>query len=213
MRAIIYTQYGSPDVLELVDVSTPQPGPDEVLVRVRTASVNPLDWHFMRGSPAFIRVMTGLFGPKDGRLGVDVAGVVEAVGTNVTRFQPGDQVFGAGRGSIAETVSACADRLVAKPANVTDEQAAAVGVAGVTALQGLRDKGRVRPGQRVLVIGAAGGVGTFAVQIAKTFGAQVTGVCSARNVEMVASIGADDVIDYTCDDFARGDARFDVILD
>jgi len=213
MRAIRYRRYGSPDVLDLVDVAIPVPEPGEVLVRVHAASVNPLDWHFMRASPAPIRIMTGLFGPKDGRLGVDVAGVVESVGSNVDRFRPGDEVFGAARGSVADYVSARADRLAAKPANVTFEQAAAVPVAGITALQGLRDKGRLQKGRKVLVIGAAGGVGTFAVQIAKDLHAEVTGVCSGRNVEMVASIGAGHVIDYTREDFADGDARYDVIFD
>jgi len=213
MRAVTYRRYGSPDVLELVEVAKPAPGPEEVVVRIHAASVNPIDWHFMRGSPAGVRLMTGPLRPKDGRLGVDLAGVVETVGSSVTRFQPGEEVFGAARGAVAEYVSARADRLVGKPGNITFEQAAAVPVAALTALQGLRDKGRLLPEQNVLVIGASGGVGTFAVQIAKAFGAEGTGVCSTRNVEMVASIGADRVVDYTREDFAKGEARYDVILD
>ncbi len=213
MRGVIYRRYGPPDVLELVEVARPAPGPGEVVVRTYAASVNPLDWHFMRGSPVVVRVVSGLLRPRHGRLGVDVAGVVEAVGANVSRFRPGDEVFGAARGAVAEYAPARADRLVRKPAGLTFEQAAAVPVAGLTALQGLRDKAGLEPGQRVLVIGAAGGVGTFAVQIAKAFGAAVTGVCSTRNVEMVAAIGANRVVDYTREDFAAGRARYDVVLD
>jgi len=213
MRAVTYRRYGSPDVLELVEVARPEPGPEEVVVRVHAASVNPLDWHFMRGSPAAVRLMTGPLRPRDGRLGVDLVGVVETVGSSVTRFRPGEDVLGAARGAVAEYVSAHADRLVSKPGNITFEQAAAVPVAALTALQGLRDKGRVQPEQKVLVIGAAGGVGTFAVQIGKALGAEVIGVCSTRNVEMVASLGADRVVDYTREDFAKGEARYDVILD
>ena len=213
MRAMTYRHYGPPDVLECVEVATPEPADNEVLVRVRAASVNPLDWHFMRGSPFVVRIVTGIFGPRDGRLGVDLAGVVDAVGPRVTRFRPGDEVFGASRGTVAEFVSAREDRLVAKPDNITFEEAAAVPIAGITALQGLRDKGRIRAGQKVLVIGAAGGVGTFAVQIAKSYGAQVSGVCSTRNMEMVASIGADHVVDYTRDDFSRTGEQYDIVLD
>lgn len=213
MKAVRYSRYGSPDVLELVEVAKPEPGPEEVVVRVHAASVNPIDWHFMRGSPAVVRLMTGLLRPKAGRLGVDLAGVVEAVGPSVTRFRPGEEVFGAARGSVAEYLRARTDRLVSKPGTITFEQAAAVPVAGLTALQGLRDKGRVQPGQKVLVIGASGGVGTFAVQIAKTYGAEVTGVCSTSNLEMVTSIGADRVVDYRHEDFAAGETRYDVILD
>lgn len=213
MRAITYQRYGSPDVLELVEVAKPEPEPDEVVVRVFAASVNPLDWHFMRGSPAPVRLVTGLFRPRGGRLGRDLAGVVEAVGSQVTVFQEGQDVFGAARGALAEFVSARADRLVRKPGSISFEQAAAAPVAALTALQGLRDKGRLRPGQKVLVIGAAGGVGTFAVQIAKALGAAVTGVCSTRNVEMVASLGAERVVDYTREDFAKGEWRYDVVLD
>lgn len=213
MRAITYRHYGPPDVLECVEVATPEPADDEVLVRVRAASVNPLDWHFMRGSPFVVRIMTGIFRPKDGRLGVDLAGVVEAAGASVTRFRPGDEVLGASRGTVAEVVSAPENRLVAKPDNITFEEAAAVPIAGITALQGLRDKGRIQAGQKVLVIGAAGGVGTFAVQIAKSYGAQVTGVCSTRNVEMVTLIGADHVVDYTRDDFSTSGEQYDIVLD
>ena len=213
MRAITYRRYGSADVLELVEVAKPEPKPGEVVVRTHAASVNPLDWHFMRGTPAPVRLMTGIFRPRNGRLGVDLAGVVEAVGSQVTRFQEGEEVFGAARGAFAEYVSARADRLVGKPGNISFEQAAAVPIAALTALQGLRDKGGLGPEQEVLVIGAAGGVGTFAVQIARAFGAAVTGVCSTRNVEMVASIGAERVVDYTREDFAKGEARYQVVLD
>ncbi len=213
MRAVIYRRYGPPDVLELVEVARPEPGPEEVVVRVHAASVNPLDWHFMRGSPVVVRVMSGLLRPRRGRLGVDLAGVVESVGSRVTRFRPGDEVFGAARGAVAEYAPAREDRLVGKPASLTFEQAAAAPVAALTALQALRDKAGLEPGQRVLVIGASGGVGTFAVQIAKALGAVVTGVCSTRNVEMVAAIGAERVVDYTREDFAKGEDRYDVILD
>jgi len=213
MWAITYQRYGSPDVLELVEVSKPEPKPDEVLVRIHAASVNPLDWHFMRGSPSPVRLVTGLFRPRDGRLGRDLAGVVEAVGSQVNEFQEGQEVFGAARGALAEFVSARADRLVRKAGNISFEQAAAVPVAALTALQGLRDKAGLQPEQEVLVIGAAGGVGTFAVQIAKGLGAVVTGVCSTRNVEMVALLGAERVVDYTREDFAKGKRRYDVVLD
>jgi NADPH:quinone reductase-like Zn-dependent oxidoreductase len=213
MKAIVYHNYGSPDVLKCEEIEKPTVGDDEVLVKVRAASVNPLDWHFVRGIPYFLRMMAGLRKPKITRLGVDVAGKVEAVGRNVTQFKPGDEVFGTSRGAFAEYVCADGKRLALKPSNVTFEQAAAVPVAGITALQGLRDKGRIGPGQKVLINGAAGGVGTFAVQIAKSLGADVTGVCSTRNVDMVRSIGADHVIDYTKEDFAQKGQRYDVILD
>jgi NADPH:quinone reductase-like Zn-dependent oxidoreductase len=213
MRAITYQRYGSPDVLELVELAKPEPEPDEVVVRIRAASVNPLDWHFMRGSPAPVRLVTGLLRPRDGRLGRDLAGVVEAVGSQVTEFQEGQEVFGAARGALAEFVAARADRLVGKPGSISFEQAAAVPVAALTALQGLRDKAGLQPQQKVLVIGAAGGVGTFAVQIAKALGAAVTGVCSTRKIEMVASLGAERVVDYTREDFAKGESRYDVVLD
>jgi NADPH:quinone reductase-like Zn-dependent oxidoreductase len=214
MKAIVYCDYGSPDVLKFEDVEKPVPGDDQVLIRVRAASVNPLDWHRMRGTPYIGRTEMGLRKPKVTRLGVDFAGTVESVGRNVTQFKPGDEVFGGRTGAFAEYVSVREDRaVVLKPPNLTFEQAAAVPVAALTALQGLRDKGKLQPGQKVLINGASGGVGTFAVQIAKSFGADVTGVCSTRNVDMVRSIGADRVIDYTREDFTKGGQRYDLILD
>jgi len=218
MKAVRYHRYGGPDVLELQEVDTPAAGDGELLVRVRAASVNPLDWHFMRGAPYLVRMMAGLSRPKPSasRLGADMAGSVEAVGQNVTGFQPGDEVFGGleERGTLAEYISVRADAVVLqKPAGLTFEQAAAVPVAAFTALQALRDKGRVQPGQKVLVNGASGGVGTFAVQIAKALGAEVTGVCSTANVGMVASIGADHVVDYTREDFTRAERRYDLLID
>lgn len=215
MKAVVYTRFGPPDVLEIRDVKKPVPNDDQVLIKVRAASVNPYDWHLIRGTPYIMRaMMAGLRKPKDPRVGVDYAGTVEAVGKNVTQFKPGDEVFGNRTGAFAEYLCARADRAVAlKPAGVTFEQAASVPVAALTALQGLRDKGKVQPGQKVLINGASGGVGTFAVQIAKTFGADVTGVCSGRNVDLVRSLGADHVIDYTKEDFTKGNERYDVILD
>ena len=214
MKAIVYHNYGSPDVLRFEEIEKPIAGDNEVLIKVRAASVNPLDWHFMRGTPYLVRLMAGLRKPKVTRLGVDVAGQVEAVGRNVTQFKPGDEVFGSCRGAFAEYACAPPSRaLVMKPDNVTFEQAASVPVAAFTALQGLRDKGHIQPGQKVLINGAAGGVGTFAVQIAKSFGADVTGVCSTRNVDMVRSIGADQVIDYTQEDFTKSGQRYDLIFD
>jgi NADPH:quinone reductase-like Zn-dependent oxidoreductase len=215
MKAVVYTSYGPPEVLEIRDIKKPVPNDDQVLVRVRAASVNPYDWHFIRGTPYIMRMMMGgLRKPKDPRVGVDYAGTVEAVGKNVTLLKPGDEVFGNRTGAFAEYVCVRADRAVAlKPANVTFEQAASVPVAALTALQGLRDHGKVQPGQKVLINGASGGVGTFAVQIAKTLGADVTGVCSGRNVDLVRSIGADHVIDYTKEDFTKSNERYDVILD
>jgi NADPH:quinone reductase-like Zn-dependent oxidoreductase len=214
MKAIINCDYGLAH-LKLENVEKPVPNDDQVLVRVRAASVNPYDWHFIEGTPKIIRLMgVGLRKPKDTRVGVDFAGTVEAVGKNVTQFKPGDEVFGGRGGAFAEYVCPRAHRAVAlKPANVTFEQAASVNIAGITALQALRDKGKVQPGQKVLINGASGGVGTFAVQIAKTFGADVTGVCSTRNVDLVQSLGADHVIDYTKEDFTKGEQRYDVILD
>jgi NADPH:quinone reductase-like Zn-dependent oxidoreductase len=212
MKAIVHCEYGSPDVLKLEQVEKPVPNDNQVLVRVRAASVNPLDLT-IRGL-WLIRPILGMRKPKDTRLGVDYAGTVEAVGKNVTRFKPGDEVFGARDGALAEYVSGLADRgVVLKPANMTFEQAASVPVAAITALQGLRDKGKIQPGQKVLINGASGGVGTFAVQIAKSFGAEVTGVCSTRNVDLVRSIGADHVIDYTKEDFTKTDQRYDLIFD
>ena len=213
MRAVVYHNYGSPEVLAYEDVEKPTAGDDEVLIKVRAASVNPLDWHFMRGEPSFIRAMSGLRRPKITRLGVDMAGQVEAVGGRVTQFKPGDQVFGSCRGAFAEYVCASESALVVKPGSLTFEQAASAPVAACTALQGLRDKGHIRSGQKVLINGAAGGVSTFAVQIAKSFGAEVTGVCGTRNVEMVRSIGADRVIDYTREDFASNGQRYDLFFD
>lgn len=214
MKAIVYRRYGSPDVLKLEDVEKPVPGGSEILVRVRAAAINPLDWHYMRGTPHVMRLMSGIGRPRVTRLGVDFAGTVEAVGNKVALFKPGDDVFGGRTGAFAEYVAAPADRaVVPKPAMLTFEQAAAVPVAAITALQGLRDKGRIRPGQKVLINGASGGVGTFAVQIARAFGADVTGVCSTGNVGMVRSIGAGQVFDYTKDDFTRSGERYDVILD
>ncbi len=213
MKAAVYTRYGPPDVVQITDVEKPSPKDNEVLIEVRAASVNPLDWHFMRGTPYFVRILAGLLKPKITRLGVDVAGQVEAVGRNVTQFKPGDEVFGACRGAFAEYACTSESALVIKPDNVTFEQAASVPVAAFTALQGLRDKGRIQPGQKVLINGAAGGVGTFAVQIAKSFGADVTGVCSTRNVDMVRSIGADQVIDYTQQDFTKSGQHYDLIFD
>src|SRR5438067_192595 len=214
MKAIVYCDYGLAN-LRLEDVEKPVPNDDQILVKVRAASVNPYDWHFVEGTPKIMRMMgVGLRKPKDTRLGVDFAGTVEAVGKNVTQFKPGDDVFGGKGGAFAEYVCRRAEGAVAlKPANITFEQAASVNIAGITALQGLRDKGKVQPGQKVLINGASGGVGTFAVQIAKSYGADVTGVCSTRNLELVRSLGADHVIDYTKEDFAKGDQRYDVILD
>jgi NADPH:quinone reductase-like Zn-dependent oxidoreductase len=214
MKAIVYCDYGLAN-LKFTEVEKPTPTDDQLLVKVRAASVNPLDWHFIEGTPKIMRVIgVGLRKPKETRLGVDFAGIVEAVGKNVTQFKPGDEVFGGRDGAFAEYVCPRADRAVTlKPANITFEQAASVNIAGITALQAVRDKGKVQPGQKVLINGASGGVGTFAVQIAKSFGAAVTGVCSTRNLEMVRSLGADQVIDYTKEDFAKGDQRYDVVLD
>lgn len=214
MQAVVARCYGPPAVLKLEEVAKPVPADDRMIVKVRAASVNPLDWHFMRGEPYFMRASTGFGRPKSFQTGVDFAGTVESVGKNVTRFKTGDAVFGGRDGAFAQFVSVAENGSVAmKPPNLTFEQAAAVPIAGVTALQALRDKGRVQPGQTVLVNGASGGVGTFAVQIAKTYGAKVTGVCSTRNVAMVRSIGADQVIDYTQEDFTQGSQRYDLIVD
>ncbi len=214
MKAIVYRCYGSPDVLEFEDVDKPKPADDEVLVKVHAAAVNPLDWHYMRGSPYIMRLGVGLGAPTRTSMGVDFAGTVEAVGSNVKRFKPGDEVFGGRSGAFAEYVTVREDRALAlKPANMTFEQAASVPIAGITALQALRDKGQLKPGQKVLINGASGGVGTFAVQIAKSYGAEVTGVCSTRNVEMVRSIGADHVIDYTQEDYTKSGQHYDLIID
>jgi NADPH:quinone reductase-like Zn-dependent oxidoreductase len=211
MKAIVYCDYGLAN-LKLEDIEKPTPADDQVLVKVHAASINPLDWHFIEGTPYVMRLGVGLRKPKETRLGVDFAGTIEAVGKNVTQFKPGDDVFGGGDGAFAEYV--CARRAVAlKPAKVTFEQAASLPIAAITALQGLRDKAKVQSGQSVLINGASGGVGTFAVQIAKSFGAEVTGVCSTRNLEMVRSLGADHVIDYTREDFTTGGQRYDAIID
>jgi len=213
MKAIVYYKQGSPDVLRCEDIEKPTPGDDEVLIKVRAASVNPLDWHLMRGISSVDRILSGVGKPKMKQSGRDVAGQVEAVGRSVTRFKPGDEVFGVCRGAFAQYAVTPDSRLVIKPGNVTFEQAASAPIAGFTALQALRDKGRIQPGQKVLINGAAGGVGTFAVQIAKSFGAKVTGVCSTRKLEVVRSIGADHVIDYTREDFTKRGHRYDLILD
>ena len=214
MKAIVHCDYGVAN-LKLEEIEKPTPADDQILVRVRAASVNPYDWHFVEGTPKIIRLMgIGLRKPKEIRLGVDFAGTVEGVGKNVTQFRPGDEVFGGREGAFAEYLCRRAVGAVAlKPASITFEQAASLNIAGITALQGVRDKGKVQPGQKVLINGASGGVGTFAVQIAKNFGADVTGVCSTRNVDLVRSLGADRVIDYTKEDFTKGDQKYDVILD
>jgi NADPH:quinone reductase-like Zn-dependent oxidoreductase len=214
MKAIVQDEYGSADVLELRDIDKPKIADDEVLVHVHAAGVGRDVWHVMRGLPYPIRLAGyGLRAPKNPVIGSDVAGVVETVGDKVSRFRPGDEVFGIGKGSYAEYARAPEDKLAPKPTNLTFEQAAVVAIMGSTALQALRDQGKVRQGQEVLIIGASGGVGTYAVQIAKAFGANVTGVCSTQKVEMVLSIGADHVIDYKREDFAEGDQRYDLILD
>jgi NADPH:quinone reductase-like Zn-dependent oxidoreductase len=212
MKAITHCEYGGPEVLKVEEIEKPVPNDNQVLVKVRANSLNPLDLT-IRG-PLLLRPLFGLRKPKDTRLGVDYSGTVEAVGKNVTNFKPGDEVFGGKNGAIAEYVCVLADRaVVLKPANMTFEQAAAVPVAAITALQGLRDKGKIQSGQRVLINGASGGVGTFAVQIAKSFGTEVTGVCSTHNVDLVRSTGADHVIDYTKEDFTNGAQRYDLIFD
>lgn len=213
MKAIVYNRYGGPEVLELQEIDEPAPQEDEILVRVRAASVNPLDWHFMRGQPFLVRGEVGLRRPKNPRLGVDLAGVVEAVGGAVTQFRPGDEIFGLSRGAFGEVVCTQGKGLAPKPANLTFEESAAVPVAGLTALQGLRNKGRIQPGQKVLINGASGGVGTFAVQIAKAFGAEVTGVTSTKNLDLVRSLSADYVVDYTRENFTRSGARYDLVFD
>ncbi len=214
MKAVVQYKYGTPDVLEPQEVDKPVVKDDEVLVRVHAAAVGPHDWHFMRGTPYLVRMVAGPFKPRLKVLGRDVAGRVEAVGRYVKQFQPGDEVFGEiNFGAFAEHVSVPEDGIVLKPANLTFEQAAAVPVSAITALQGLRDKGQIQPEHQVLINGAAGGVGTFAVQLAKSFGAEVTGVCSTRNVDLVRSIGAEQVIDYTEEDFTQSAQRYDLMLD
>jgi NADPH:quinone reductase-like Zn-dependent oxidoreductase len=214
MKGVVYRCYGSPAVLKLEDIDKPVAGDDQVLVKVHAAAVNPLDFHYLHGTPYPMRLDSGIGTPKNTRLGVDFAGTVEAVGKNVKRFHTGDEVFGGRTGAFGEYITVREDRaIVLKPANVTFEQAASVPVAAITALQALRDKGQVQAGQKVLINGASGGVGTFAVQIAKAFGAEVTGVCSTKSQQMVRRIGADNVIDYTKEDFTQGDKRYDLIVD
>ncbi len=213
MKAIVQNTYGSPDILELTDIDKPEITDDEVLVRVHAAGVDRGVWHLMTGLPYLARLAFGLRAPKNPVPGMDVAGVVETVSSSVARFQPGDEVFGVGKGTFAEYALAREEKLAPRPSNLTFEQAAAVSISGLTALQGLRDHGKVCPGQEVLIVGASGGVGTFAIQLARAFGAQVTGVCSTSKIDLVRSIGADHVIDYTQEDFAAGKQRYDVILD
>src|SRR5450432_296186 len=217
MKAVVYTKYGPPDVLHLEEIEKPTPNDDEVLVKIQAASVNAADWHLLTADIFLVRPMTGgLFKPKKSILGADMAGRVEAVGRNIKRFKPGDEVFGdifgSSQGSFAEYACTRDDTLVFKPAKVSFEEAATVPLAGVTALQGLRDKGHIQAGQKVLINGASGGVGTFAVQIAKSFGAEVTAVCSTGKMDMVRSLGADHVIDYTIEDFTQNGQRYDLIL-
>ena len=214
MNAVVSRCYGPPEALKLERVARPIPADDQMLVRVRAAAVNPLDWHVMRGEPYPLRLSAGLGAPTDAAMGVDFSGTVEAVGKSVTRFKPGDEVFGGRTGAFAEYVVVRESRAVAlKPANVSHEEAAAVPVAALTALQALREEGKLQAGQKVLINGASGGVGTYAVQLAKVMGAEVTGVCSGRNVEMVRSLGADHVIDYTKEDFTRAETRYDLVVD
>ncbi|MCX6120299.1 MAG: NAD(P)-dependent alcohol dehydrogenase [Ignavibacteriales bacterium] len=213
MKAVVYTKYGSPDVLQLKDIEKPAPKKNEVLIKIHAASVNAYDWHFLTADIFLLRLMGGgLLKPKFTGLGADIAGRVEAVGKNVKQFQPGDEVFGMVRGGFAEYACALEDGLALKPSNLSFEEAAAVPMAAVTALQGLRDEGRIQAGQKVLINGASGGVGTFAVQIAKSFGAEVTAVCSTRNVDQARSLGADHVIDYTKEDFTQGGQQYDLIF-
>jgi NADPH:quinone reductase-like Zn-dependent oxidoreductase len=213
MKAIIFTQYGSPDVLQLVEVEKPTPNENQVLVKVQAAAANPLDWHRMRADPFLVRLDGGFFKPKNPKLGADLAGIVEAVGRNVTEFKPGDAVFGGSGGAFAEYACVHEKYLALKPANVSFAAAASTPVVGFTALQGLRDAGQIQAGQKVLINGASGGIGTFAVQLAKSYGTDVTGVCSTRNLEMVRSIGADHVVDYTQEDFTRNGRQYDLIYD
>lgn len=217
MKAFVCHNYGSPDILKLEEIEKPVPKDNEVLVKIHAASANAGDWHLLRGEPFLVRLMFGVFKPKFKILGADIAGRVEAVGKNAEQFKPGDEVFGdlsgSGFGAFAEYVSVPESALTLKPANIAFDEASAVPSAAMTALQGLRDTGRIQPGQKVLINGASGGVGTFAVQIAKSFGAEVTGVCSTRNMDMVRSIGADHVIDYTQEDFTQNGQQYDLILD
>lgn len=217
MKAITYTKYGSPDVLELKDLEIPTPNDNQVLVKIYAASINPADWHLMRATPFLARLEAGLFKPKHTRLGADLSGRIESVGKNVTEFKVGDEIFGSldlnELGSLAEYTCASTETIALKPKNITFEQAAAVPLAAFTALQGLRDKGEIQSGERVLINGASGGVGSFAVQIAKSYGTEVTGVCSFRNIDLVKSIGADHVIDYTKEDFTKNGVKYDLVFD
>jgi NADPH:quinone reductase-like Zn-dependent oxidoreductase len=214
MKAMVYHEYGSPDILELAEIDRPVLKDSEVLVKVQAASVNWLDWHFLTGTPILVRFMAGLFKPKNAVLGIDLSGMVEAVGANVKHFQPGDEVFGAtGGGCFAEYVCVPEEGVVIKPANINFGEAAAVPGAATPALQALRDHGEIQPGQKVLINGASGGVGTFAVQIAKSFEAEVTAVCSTGNVDMVRSLGADQIVDYTQEDFTQNGENYDLIFD
>jgi NADPH:quinone reductase-like Zn-dependent oxidoreductase len=215
MRAIVYDRYGTPDVLEIQEVERPAVTDRDVLIRVRASCVNAADWHFLTGTPRVLRLTAGLLRPKRRILGLDAAGIVEAIGENVTRFKPGDEVFATAdeMGAFAEFMCVPEDQTVSKPTNLTDEEAAAAPVSGLTALQGLRNKGQIQTGQKILINGASGGVGTFAVQIAKSFGAEVTGVCSTKNLDTAKAIGADHVIDYTVDDFTRTGERYDLFFD
>ncbi len=215
MKAIVHQKYGSPDVLELRETEKPEVAGNQVLIRIFAASVNPFDWHFIRGEPLPLRIVGGLMRPKRKIPGVDLAGRVDAIGADVTRFQPGDEVFGSSphSGAFAEYVCVPEDAVVPKPANLSHAEAAAVPVAALTALQGLRDHGKIQRGHKVLINGAAGGVGTYAVQIAKSYGAEVTGVCSSRNLELVRSIGADPVIDYNVQDFTQSGKSYDLLFD
>lgn len=213
MKAIVFRRYGSPDVLKLETIAKPTPAANELLIKVHDAALNPLDWHFMRGTPYLVRFQSGFGRPKFNGIGVDFSGTVEAVGPEVKQFKVGDEIFGTANGTLAEYTTSTEVGLALKPSNMTFEQAAAVPIAGITALQGLRDAGQLKPAQKVLINGASGGVGTFAVQIAKSMGAEVTGVCSSRNVDLVRSLGADHVIDYTKEDFTRGAAHYDLIFD
>lgn len=214
MLSVSYRCYGPPQVLQLEQQALPVPANDEVLVKVEAAGINPLDWHYMRGSPYLLRLSSGLGAPDDSRLGVDFSGVVTAVGTDVTRFKPGDEVFGGGKGAFAQYLVIREDSALAhKPATLSFAQAASVPIAGLTALQALRDKGQVEAGDSVLINGASGGVGTFAVQVAKSMGADVTGICSTRNLELVRSLGADRVIDYKKEDYTSLPERYDLIVD
>ncbi len=212
MKSVTYKKYGSAEVLEISEVEVPAIAENQVLVKVQAVSINPADWHFMRGTPYLIRLQSGLSKPKKGSFGLDMAGIVESVGANVSEFKVDDEVYGESMGALSEFAVFSPNSLALKPAGLNFEEAAAVPMAGFTAIQALRDKARVKAGQRVLIVGASGGVGTFAVQIAKAFGANVTGVCSTGNVEMVQSIGADRVIDYTKEDFFTGEDKYDVIV-